>query len=156
MYSLTAAVSLFKVGRPDQSNPLLGTYKFLNFISSGKKRLRLNKKGDCFLFEEEDGTEIEDDECLLEYDKGTLFVLGSEWTPRPTVPVTGSEANNVKKELEHAANFEDNEIKVDTKDRSDLKKDHGVDSSNEKNDAEDVKEGDVNRVTAEAGKYSGT
>lgn len=129
---------------------------FFNFISSGKKRLRLNKKGDCFLFEEEDGTEIEDDECLLEYDKGTLFVLGSEWTPRPTVPVTGSEANNVKKELEHAANFEDNEIKVDTKDRSDLKKDHGVDSSNEKNDAEDVKEGDVNRVTAEAGKYSGT
>lgn len=67
----------------------------------------------------------------------------------------------MKKELErnpheHAADFEDNEIEVDTKDRSDLKKDHDDDSSNEQNDAEDVKGGDVNCSTAEAGKYSGT
>ena len=54
-------------------------------ISSGKKRLRLTEDKECFLFEEEDGTEIEDDDCLLEYEKGTLFLIGTEWTSCSTV-----------------------------------------------------------------------
>ena len=53
-------------------------------ISSGKKRLRLTKDEKCFLFKEEDGTEIEDDNCLLEYEKGTLFVISTEWTSLST------------------------------------------------------------------------
>lgn len=34
---------------------------------------------ECYLFEEEDGIEIEDDFCFLEYDKGIFFVFGSKW-----------------------------------------------------------------------------
>ena len=58
-------------------------HSFVKIIHSlGKKRLRLEDE-ECYLFEEEDGTEIEDDLCLLEYDKCTLFVLGSKWIPSP-------------------------------------------------------------------------
>ena len=35
------------------------------------------------MFEEADGTEVEDDLCLREYDKGALFVLGTKWIARP-------------------------------------------------------------------------
>ena len=31
------------------------------------------------MFDESDGTEVDDDECLLEYEKGSVFVLGQEW-----------------------------------------------------------------------------
>ena len=30
-------------------------------------------------FDEADGTEIDDDECLLSYEKGAVFIIGKEW-----------------------------------------------------------------------------
>ena len=31
------------------------------------------------VFDESDGTEVDDNKCLLEYEKGSVFVLGQEW-----------------------------------------------------------------------------
>ena len=31
------------------------------------------------VFDETDGTEVDDDEGLLEYDKGSVLILGQEW-----------------------------------------------------------------------------
>ena len=31
------------------------------------------------VFDEADGTEIDDDECLLSYEKGAVFIIGKEW-----------------------------------------------------------------------------
>ena len=33
------------------------------------------------MFDESDGTEIDDDECLLTYEKGAVFILGRHWRP---------------------------------------------------------------------------
>ena len=33
------------------------------------------------MFDESDGTEIDDDECLLAYEKGAVFILGGHWRP---------------------------------------------------------------------------
>ena len=43
------------------------------------------------VFDETEGTEIEDDEVLLSYDKGSVFVMGKKWLP--TVK-TKSEVNS--------------------------------------------------------------
>lgn len=65
--------------------------------------MRLEEK-ECYLFEEEDGTEIEDDLCLLEYDKGTLFVLGSKWIPSPAV--SASKSTEASQTVTHEKNNE--------------------------------------------------
>ena len=33
------------------------------------------------MFDESDGTEIDDNESLLAYEKGSIFILGSQWKP---------------------------------------------------------------------------
>jgi hypothetical protein len=36
---------------------------------------------DCLIFDEKDGTEVDDDECLMDYEKGSIFVVGKQWSP---------------------------------------------------------------------------
>lgn len=33
------------------------------------------------MFDESDGTELDDDECLSAYEKGAVFILGRHWRP---------------------------------------------------------------------------
>ena len=76
-------------------------------FSSGKKKLCLEEKEECFLFEEYDGTEVDDDESLVEYEKGSSFVLGKEWIANPGPASTQSSADASPKEAtkEHPAHF---------------------------------------------------
>ena len=67
-------------------------------FSSGKKKLCLEEKEECFLFEEYDGTEVDDDESLVEYEKGSSFVLGKEWIANPGTASTQSSADASPKE----------------------------------------------------------
>ena len=42
----------------------------------GREKLGLhNMKGDCLLFDESDGTEVDEDDILLCYEKGSVFML---------------------------------------------------------------------------------
>ena len=41
--------------------------------------MNLDDCQECRVFDESDGTEVDDDECLLEYEKGSVFVLGQKW-----------------------------------------------------------------------------
>ena len=36
----------------------------------------------CLVFDEKDGTEIDDDDCLFSYEKGSVFLLGENWVSR--------------------------------------------------------------------------
>ena len=31
------------------------------------------------IFDDNDGTEVDEDECLLEYEKGSIFIISKEW-----------------------------------------------------------------------------
>ena len=44
-------------------------------------KLGLTDPAACQVFHEKDGTEIDDDECLVEYEKGSVFIIGKEWKP---------------------------------------------------------------------------
>ncbi len=44
-------------------------------------KLGLTDPAACQVFDEKDGTEIDDDECLAEYEKGSVFIIGKEWKP---------------------------------------------------------------------------
>lgn len=46
---------------------------------------------DCKVFDEADGTEIDDDECLSAYEKGSIFILGSQW--KPVISESGGESS---------------------------------------------------------------
>jgi hypothetical protein len=39
------------------------------------------------IFDAEDGAEIDEDECLLEYDKGTTFLISKEWKFNPETQI---------------------------------------------------------------------
>ena len=84
-------------------------------FSSGKKKLCLEEKEECFLFEEYDGTEVDDDESLVEYEKGSSFVLGKEWIANPGTASTQSSADASPMEAtkEHPAHF--SEVLVESK-----------------------------------------
>ncbi|CAH3195265.1 unnamed protein product [Porites evermanni] len=84
-------------------------------IAKGKKKLCLEEKEECFLFEEYDGTEVDDDESLVEYEKGSSFVLGKEWIANPGTASTQSSADASPKEAtkEHPAHF--SEVLVESK-----------------------------------------
>ena len=41
---------------------------------------------EILVFDETDGTEVDDDESLLEYDKGSVFILGQEWKAANATP----------------------------------------------------------------------
>ena len=43
--------------------------------------------GEYKVFDEADGTEIDDDECLLSYEKGAVFIIGKEWRAAPQAEV---------------------------------------------------------------------
>lgn len=62
-------------------------------MDSGKEKLSILEEN-CKVFDESDGTEIDDDECLLACDKGTVLILGTEWKPAPVSP-------DVHLEIEH-------------------------------------------------------
>ena len=49
------------------------------FFLLGRKKLCIQPEEECSVFEEADGTEVDDDECLLAYGEKTLFILGSQW-----------------------------------------------------------------------------
>ena len=51
----------------------------------GKEKLGIQEEN-CKVFDKSDGTEIDDDECLLAYDKGTVFILGNAWKPDTVAP----------------------------------------------------------------------
>ena len=51
----------------------------------GKEKLGIQEEN-CKVFDESDGTEIDDDKCLLAYDKGTVFILGNAWKPDTVAP----------------------------------------------------------------------
>ena len=50
---------------------------------------------DCSVFDEADGTEIDDDECLALYDNTPIFIIGAEWKPVAS-PVPSPVASLVK------------------------------------------------------------
>ena len=43
--------------------------------------------GEYKVFDEADGTEIDNDECLLSYEKGAVFIIGKEWRAAPQAEV---------------------------------------------------------------------
>ena len=47
----------------------------------------VNSCGEYKVFDEADGTEIDDDECLLSYKKGAVFIIGKEWRAAPQAEV---------------------------------------------------------------------
>ena len=51
----------------------------------GKQKLGLDLTKTYSVFDEQDGTEIDDDDCLLSYEKGSGFIIGEEWTGRDVV-----------------------------------------------------------------------
>ena len=62
------------------------------------------------VFDETDGTEIEDDEVLLSYDKGSVFLMGKKWLSRIK---TKSEANS-ESNVEVKINLAPGDISRDT------------------------------------------
>jgi hypothetical protein len=48
------------------------------FTLPGKSKLGKNAEEEVRVYEE-DGTEIDDDECLLAHDAGTVFIIGSNF-----------------------------------------------------------------------------
>lgn len=52
----------------------------------GMEKLGLKEDG-LRIFDAEDGAEIDEDECLLEYDKGTTFLISKEWKFNPETQI---------------------------------------------------------------------
>lgn len=117
-------------------------------FSSGKKKLCLEEKEECFLFEEYDGTEVDDDESLVEYEKGSSFVLGKEWIANPGTASTQSSADASPKEAtkEHPAHF--SEVLVESK------AEEPPTSWHEVADTETGSEEDIHCSTAETSGYA--
>lgn len=44
----------------------------------GMEKLGLTEEG-LRIFDDTDGTEIDEDECLLEYEKGSIFIISKHW-----------------------------------------------------------------------------
>ena len=42
------------------------------------EKLGLEEDG-LHIFDDNDGTEVDEDECLLEYEKGSIFIIEKEW-----------------------------------------------------------------------------
>ena len=62
---------------------LLSLYFFKHFL--GRSKLGLNDNVEYKVFDERDGSEIDDDECLVEYGKqGGTLVIGVQWEPIAT------------------------------------------------------------------------
>ena len=117
-------------------------------FSLGKKKLCLEEKEECFLFEEYDGTEVDDDESLVEYEKGSSFVLGKEWIANPGTASTQSSADASPKEAtkEHPAHF--SEVLVESK------AEEPPTSWHEVADTETGSEEDIHCLTAETSGYA--
>ena len=115
---------------------------------SGKKKLCLEEKEECSLFEEYDGTEVDDDESLIEYEKGSSFVLGKEWIANPGTASTQSSADAFPKEAtkEHQAHF--SEVLDETKTKEPPTSWHEV------AEIETGSEEDINCSTAETSGYA--
>lgn len=54
-------------------------------LDPGKEKLGIQEENRK-VFDKSDGTEIDDDECLLAYDKGTVFILSNAWKPDTVAP----------------------------------------------------------------------
>ncbi|CAB4033741.1 Thioredoxin domain-containing 2 [Paramuricea clavata] len=48
-------------------------------VRKGREKLGLKNPTENRVFDPDDGTEIDDDECLLSYAKGSVFVIGKDW-----------------------------------------------------------------------------
>ena len=51
------------------------------FVFIGSLKLEINNPADLKVFDESDGTEIDDDDILAAYDKGSTFTIGEKWEP---------------------------------------------------------------------------
>ena len=47
----------------------------------------ITNPAECRIFDEADGTEIDDDECLALCDNSRIYIVGAEWTPATIWPV---------------------------------------------------------------------
>ena len=54
---------------------------------SGRAKLGITNPIECRIFDEADGTEYDDDECLALCDNSRIYILGAEWTPATSSPV---------------------------------------------------------------------
>ena len=71
--------------------------------------MNLDDCQECQVFDESDGTEVDDDECLLEYENGSVFVLGQEWKELEGL---GDEIKKAELEHEHVEETSAINIKV--------------------------------------------
>lgn len=69
--------------------------QFFSYL--GKEKLGI-LEGECYIFDESDGTEIEDDDALLSYEKGTVFIIGKQWKRESNQIDETVENCNAKKE----------------------------------------------------------
>lgn len=58
-------------------------------VHKGREKLGFNEDDECRVFDESDGTEIDDDDVLLSYNKGSIFVIGKEWKCERSTNVAG-------------------------------------------------------------------
>ena len=52
-----------------------------------RAKLGIRDVEECWVYDEVDGTEIDDDECLALCDNSRVYVIGAEWKPAASSPV---------------------------------------------------------------------